>query len=258
MSMISKMLIMRNSGNDGERMRGGNYGGYNRDRSGYNEYNVDTINYTGGDIESRFRDRTGREHYDNGRFAPMRRNAYAGNNDMRMPPRYPRYERGTDGIENRIGYDMRGEDEEPEMYWPPYWRGGDMHHGGERERGEMHRGHGKGQMRFMPMDRRRAEKWAKSMHNADGTKGAHWTLEQTHQVMQQHGLQYDPSEFYVILNAMYSDYYPVAKKYNTNTVDYYVDLAKAWLDDADAVPNKVAAYYDCVVRHKGGEDDDDD
>lgn len=200
MSMISKMLIMRNGGNDGERMRSG---------------------------------------------------------EMRMPPRYPHFERGTGGIENRIGYNMRGDEEEPEMYWPPYWRGGDMHHGGERERGEMQRGHGKGKMSFMPMDRRRAEKWAKSMHNADGTKGAHWTLEQTHQVMQQHGMQYDPSEFYVILNAMYSDYYPVAKKYNTNTVDYYVDLAKAWLEDADAVPNKAAAYYDCVVRHKGDEDDDD-
>lgn len=50
----------------------------------------------GNDVESRFRDRRGREHYDNGRFAPMR-NEYGGNgneetrNNSREYGNYERY-----------------------------------------------------------------------------------------------------------------------------------------------------------------------
>ena len=256
MSMITKMLVMRNggNGNDGGQMRGGNYGGYNRDRSGYNEYNVDTINYgggmsydsyRGGEIENRRRrDSRGRfMESDDDRRMEMR------GGDMRMPPRYPRYERGTGGIENRIGYDMRGDDEEPEMYWPPYWRGGDMHHGGERERGEMERGHGKGKMSFMPMDERTAKRWVNHMQNADGSEGEKWSMEQAEQIMRQAGIDCEPAEFYAVLNAIYSDYAEVAKKHHMDTVEYYVDMARAWLEDEDAVKHKAMAYYECVVKH---------
>ena len=30
--------------------------------------------------------------------------------------------------------------------------------------------------------------------------------------------------------------------------DVYVDLAKAWIDDKDAVPNKALMYYECIVK----------
>lgn len=39
-----------------------------------------------------------------------------------------------------------------------------------------------------------------------------------------------------------------------DTVEFYVDMAKAWLNDKDAVKHKAAAYYECVVRRK---DDDE-
>lgn len=32
-------------------------------------------------------------------------------------------------------------------------------------------------------------------------------------------------------------------------MEYYVDMAKAWIDDQDAVPDKAAAYYTHVVKH---------
>jgi hypothetical protein len=41
----------------------------------------------------------------------------------------------------------------------------------------------------------------------------------------------------------------VFKKHNAATVQFYVDMAKAFLDDEDAVKDKLAQYYRYVVRH---------
>lgn len=61
------------------------------------------------DVDSRFRDRRGREHYDNGRFAPMR-NEMQGN--RWFPPYYDveinRYEYEMEPPENNYRNDMRG------------------------------------------------------------------------------------------------------------------------------------------------------
>lgn len=245
MSRLTKMMFMRDgSRNDGGgqmRGNGGNYGGYNRDRSGYNEFNIDEINYRGdmnynsyrgGEIENR------RRRDSRGRF--MESNG--GNMEMRQSPR-----RQYGGEMNRIGFDMRG-DEDAEMYWPPYCQA-ENHYGGEEERGEMKRGHGGGKMMFMPMDKHRAEKWVRSMKNADGSTGEKWSMEQAKQLMQQADIDAEPAEFYAVLNAVYSDYGKVAKKHKCDTIEFYVDMAKAWINDKDAVRDKASAYYDCVVKH---------
>lgn len=93
-----------------------------------------------------------------------------------------------------------------------------------------------------------AKEWLESMENSDGTTGPHWTLEQTKQVAAQKGVTYDPVKFWVAMNMMYSDYFSVAKKFNINNTDFYVELAKAFLDDKDAAPGKLARYYEFVVR----------
>lgn len=80
-------------------------------------------------------------------------------------------------------------------------------------------------------------------------------MEQTEQIMRQTGIDAEPAEFYAVLNAVYSDFGKVAKKHKCDTVEFYVDMAKAWLNDKDAVKHKAAAYYECVVRRK---DDDED
>lgn len=94
-----------------------------------------------------------------------------------------------------------------------------------------------------------AQKWAAHMKNEDGTSGPHWTQEKAKEIMEQHNMHCDPLEFWVALNAMYSDYFKVAKKNNVNTVDFYVDMAEAFLDDEDAMPGKPARYYEYVVKH---------
>lgn len=94
-----------------------------------------------------------------------------------------------------------------------------------------------------------AKEWVRNMQNDDGTVGEHWTMDQVKQLMKQKDLKCDPAEFYAILNAVYSDYCKVARKHGVNTMDFYIDMTKAWLDDKDAVPDKAAAYYEYIVVH---------
>lgn len=85
------------------------------------------------------------------------------------------------------------------------------------------------------------------MQNADGTKGPHWTFEQAKKLMEQYGVSYDPCAFWSTLNMVYSDYCGVARKYVISKEGFYIDLAKAFLLDADAKPDKLARYYEYVA-----------
>lgn len=100
----------------------------------------------------------------------------------------------------------------------------------------------------MPMTEEMAMEWTAGMKNEDGTKGPHWTMDQVKQAMKQKGVMCDPLEMYAIMNALYSDYCAVMKKHGVNTVDIYIDLACAWLNDKDAVKNKASAYYEHIVK----------
>lgn len=99
------------------------------------------------------------------------------------------------------------------------------------------------------MTKEMAEAWTHHMQNEDGTMGAHWTMEQVKQVMAQRGIDCDPAEFYAAINMVYSDYSNVAKELGVNNIDFYAKMAKAFLDDSDAEPNKLARYYEYVVKH---------
>lgn len=246
MSMIARMMVMRaagNGGNDGGQMRE-NYGGYNRGDYRY----AGGMNYEPrGEIENRRR-RDSRGRFMEGGEGGRMEMRDGRREEMRMPRRYPR-----GGMENRIGFAMGGDDDDDdggeEMYWPPYYRGGENHYGGEREHDEMQRGRGKGKMSFMPMDKRTAKRWVNHMQNADGSEGEKWSMEQAEQIMRQAGIDCEPAEFYAVLNAIHSDFGKVAKKHKIDTVEYYVDMARAWLEDEDAVKHKAMAYYECVVKH---------
>ena len=51
-----------------------------------------------------------------------------------------------------------------------------------------------------------------------------------------------------MLNALHSDYGTALKKHSVSNMDLYIDLAKAWIDDKDAVPNKAMIYYGRIVK----------
>ena len=98
-----------------------------------------------------------------------------------------------------------------------------------------------------PLTRQSAEEWVSRMENVDGSTGGHWTLDQTEQVRIQRGFDCDPVKFWVAINMMYSDYYMAAKKNNANTIDFYADMAKAFLDDPDAQTGKLSRYREYIA-----------
>lgn len=117
-----------------------------------------------------------------------------------------------------------------------------------RVAGRMTMPHGERGGQLDKLDEHTAKEWVSGMQNADGTTGPHWTMEQTKQVAAQKGVTCDPLEFWIAMNMVYSDYFGVAKKFNINNTDFYVELAKAFLDDKDAGEGKLARYYEFVVR----------
>ena len=93
-----------------------------------------------------------------------------------------------------------------------------------------------------------AEEWTRRMRNADGSRGEHWSYEQTEQVRKQHGFDCNPTAFYAAMNMAYSDYYNTAKEFGLNNADFYANIAHDFLDDEDAVPNKIAVYRECIAK----------
>lgn len=258
----------------------------------------------GGNAESKYRDRRGREHRENGEYA-VRNYGGMNNREMNMESGgYGGMEMGMDNMESRRRRDSRGRfrsdmgdmnggemrmgDMEsrnggysnqggyarmggyPNRPFPVYERGGRMNQigfyagdevqtnyrmnathqtGNEMEhRSSPKMGGGYSSEMTMPMTKEIAEEWTKSMKNEDGTKGPHWTMEQTKQVMAQKGIECDPIQFWVTMCMMYSDYCAVLKKYGMNKADVYTDLACAFLNDSDVKGDKLAKYYQYVVN----------
>ena len=239
MRKSTRMMLMSSRGDPGQRYGGdtsggGMYGG--RMDSGYMpaenryggpEYNIIRTERTGEGMtygENRFRDRRGREHYDSGRFAPMRGEMDEGDlgGGYYPDPVWQRTEMA--GFSGEGGFRRNGEEEmEPPMHQNTRWSG----------------------VEFTP---EMAKEWTKNMSNEDGTKGPHWQFEQAKQMMQRRGIVCDPYTFWAVMNALYSDYCAVTKKHGINGAEFFADLAAAWINDKDAKPNKAALYYECIVK----------
>ena len=199
-----------------------------------------------------FYDDRGRKHYDNGRYAPMRSAIgfdLAGDEHRYRPsPRYGGYE---DDERERMRRDKREighaavyEDDDGYFFKGKF---GGM--GMDGERGKMYMLGGE-RYRNRRMDKETAEEWTEHMENEDGTKGPHWSMEQIKQLKEQKGLEFDLPDLFAVMNMMYSDYCEVAKKFNINSIDFYIAMAKAWLEDDDvaAGKGKTIAYYECAAK----------
>lgn len=46
----------------------------------------------------------------------------------------------------------------------------------------------------------------------------------------------------------YSDYYNTAQEFGLNNPDFYAKIAHDFLDDEDAVSNKIAVYRKCIAN----------
>lgn len=208
--------------------------------------------------ESRFMDRRGKPHYDNGRYAPRGDGGMwvegthsnyerpEGRYDDRINPSYGYYE---DTQMNKIGFALDGEMERLNELDHDYESNVSYPFAGEMRTRCEHAETGEASPKSVhPLTREKAEAWAKKLQNEDGTTGAHWNYDQTKQVITQKGLECDPVEFYAAMNMIYSDYSKVAKRLGINNIDFYVEMAKAFLDDKDAPHDKLARYYQYIVE----------
>lgn len=96
------------------------------------------------------------------------------------------------------------------------------------------------------------EEWArkavKNMQNEDGTRGPHWSIEETTRLAEQYGVslnnRFNKYDWYVALNMVYSDYYRVMINCtNSNNAKHFVEFAKAWLQDKDIDEGKMWYYF---------------
>ena len=96
-----------------------------------------------------------------------------------------------------------------------------------------------------PLTRAEAEAWVASMRNADPAhpRDHRWTWDQTTALLKEKGLPYSAADWYAVLNMLYSDFGVLLAKHGPKEMDAYVELARAFLDDPDAAPNKMARYY---------------
>lgn len=205
-----------------------------RDETNMRRYGGYRMEYDG-NPNNKFRDDRGREHYDNGRYAPQNW----------LPPIYrdqPKYRYDDDGG-RMIGF-AGGQ----EIQSNGYRTDATYMHRDEMQPRRSERQAGYASSEVGPMDRATAKKWVSQMQNADGSTGGHWSMEQTSQILRQRGYQHGQEEWYAILNAMYSDYCRTAKQFGVDNVDFYASMAHDWLDDDDAREGKAERYYCYIVE----------
>lgn len=100
-----------------------------------------------------------------------------------------------------------------------------------------------------------ARKAVSKMENEDGSRGEHWSIEETTSLANQHNVRLDGKvnkyDWYVALNMVYSDYYRVVVNITgSNNTKFFVELAKAWICDKDIDEGKMWFYYIYVMCDK--------
>lgn len=83
-----------------------------------------------------------------------------------------------------------------------------------------------------------AEYAVSKMKNRDGSTGEKWSYSETTKVLNSKGYNFNPADWYYVLNMTYSDKYKQGK-----TSEDYIDDAYMFLDDVDAPHDKAKRYY---------------
>lgn len=77
-----------------------------------------------------------------------------------------------------------------------------------------------------------------NLKNKDGSTGEHWSYETTSRVLESKGYEFNPCDWYYVLNMIYSDYYKSGRSDDT-----YIEMAYDFLSDKDSPHNKAKRYY---------------
>ena len=74
--------------------------------------------------------------------------------------------------------------------------------------------------------------------NKDGTTGEHWNYETTTRVMESKGYDFNPCDWYYVLNMIYSDFYKSGRSDDT-----YIELAYDFMTDIDGSEDDAKKHY---------------
>lgn len=92
-----------------------------------------------------------------------------------------------------------------------------------------------------------AHKAVSKMENEDGSRGPHWSIEETTALASQHGIslsnRFNRYDWYVALNMIYSDFYKVIVSIsNSNNVRHFIEFAKM-ISEEISQGNRYFIYY---------------
>lgn len=95
-----------------------------------------------------------------------------------------------------------------------------------------------------------AQIWVGSLLGADGTRGARWSMADVRSLAEQRGYTTEAElvTFWAVMNLLRADFAEVAKHWGVNNAEFYADMARAWINDPDAVEDKAGAYLEYIVR----------
>lgn len=179
-----------------------------------------------------------KQEVEEGRDGRMERRS---ENNMRMRQRESRQEEMTGG---RIDYRKAdGSSGNVSYFKTKPWQDRENDHQMGFKQNDQHMG-------GREFDKQTAMEWVESMEDKDGVKGGAYTWHQAQQYGRNMGITGEErlAEFYAVMNAMQSDYWQVAKKFGVDKPEFYACMAKAFIEDPDAVEDKVAMYYECIAR----------
>lgn len=75
--------------------------------------------------------------------------------------------------------------------------------------------------------------------------GMHWDFKQTETIRQENNLDdIRPIHFFLVMNQGYNDFHDMYKE----NLDDYIDYADMFINDEDAIPNKVDVYFDIIPK----------
>ncbi len=160
--------------------------------------------------------------------------------------------------------DDEDEEESPRMQRPGYPWGNDQRRGNitsmhDYAQGKEHKQQSKRMIGFQQdegqkekghLTKEEAEEWVDQMRTKDGRPGKRWTYDEIRQYAGNYGVSGEQKviDFFVVLNMMYSDYCHVAKKLGVDRMDFYAGMAKAFMDDPDAVEGKLKMYREYIAK----------
>lgn len=98
------------------------------------------------------------------------------------------------------------------------------------------------------VDEECAMKWVREMKAADNSQMPHFRPDLAEQMRKAHCPDCKPWEWFTAINMMYADYIEVAKKLGVNRDECYALMAKAFLMDEDAGPNKLSKYMEEIPK----------